>query len=292
MKIVNCKWRYLTTLLLVYHNVSIDLYGENIVTDIWRSLKTLLMIGLSIPILKAAANTRYMVVMVKKVLVTMVELGMTVTNRLDSGPSFHCIGHSLGAHICSFVGKNLARDPAAYFSLQRISGLDPAGPLFADDLPYPFNMKIDSSARLDPSDADLVDVIHTDGKARFPWMIVPQYGTMMKLGHIDFYPGNDGEYGWNQPGCWEVMDIGACSHSRAHDLYLSSMTHSCQASMRCKNTANIPDSCHNITTGTAPLMGYWLNISNNMLEELTKPVEQAKKIYSHKRYVTSKKCSN
>merc|ERR1740129_1854284 len=81
---------------------------------------------------KAAANTRYMGVMLKKVLVSMVELGMTMTNRLDRGPSFHCIGHSLGAHICSFAGKALASDDAAFFSLRRLSGLDPAGPLFAD----------------------------------------------------------------------------------------------------------------------------------------------------------------
>jgi hypothetical protein len=36
----------------------------------------------------------------------------------------HCIGHSLGAHTCGHVGKNI--------KLNRITGLDPAGPLFGD----------------------------------------------------------------------------------------------------------------------------------------------------------------
>ena len=52
--------------------------------------------------------------------------------------------------------------------LSRISGLDPAGPLFASDVPYPFNwLNISHEARLNRGDADFVDVIHTDGKARY-----------------------------------------------------------------------------------------------------------------------------
>ena len=25
------------------------------------------------------------------------------------------------------------------------------------------------------------------------------------LGHVDFYPGADNQYGWSQPGCKEVL---------------------------------------------------------------------------------------
>lgn len=62
-------------------------------------------------------------------------------NRL----TIHCIGHSLGAHVCGFAGKQ--------GKLARISGLDPAGPLFKG---------ASSSNRLDKNDAVLVDNIHGD----------------------------------------------------------------------------------------------------------------------------------
>lgn len=64
------------------------------------------------------------------------------------------IGHSLGSHIAGFTGKTV-------FSLTgkrvgRISGLDPAGPCFAD---------VESGLKLKSTDAEFVDVIHTDNGA-------------------------------------------------------------------------------------------------------------------------------
>ena len=52
---------------------------------------------------------------------------------------------------------------------------------------------------------------------RFHWSIVPQYGTMTQLGHVDFFPGSSEleDWGWNQPGCWQFEDVGSCSHSRS-----------------------------------------------------------------------------
>ena len=105
----------------------------------------------------------------------------TLTNSLLPDIKIHCVGHSLGAHICGFTGATLHN--ISHVSLSRISGLDPAGPMFAIDVPYPFNwLNIAPEARLNKNDAHFVDVIHTDGKARFPWSIVPQYGTMIQLG--------------------------------------------------------------------------------------------------------------
>ena len=53
---------------------------------------------------------------------------------------------------------------------------------------------------------------------------IPQYGTLTQIGTVDFYPGTGkGAYGCYQPGCYDVFDIVACSHSRSHDYYMASI---------------------------------------------------------------------
>ncbi|KAM9224685.1 lipase member H isoform 1-T1 [Dugong dugon] len=59
----------------------------------------------------------------------------------------YMIGVSLGAHIAGFVGELFDGQ------LGRITGLDPAGPLYNGKPPQD---------RLDPSDAHFVDIIHSD----------------------------------------------------------------------------------------------------------------------------------
>lgn len=81
--------------------------------------------------------------------------------------NFHCIGFSLGAHMCSVFYKT-------YFTKSklkpaRITGLDPAGPFFASK---------PTSEKLHFTDADLVDIIHTS----------ESFGLPEKNGHMDFYP--------------------------------------------------------------------------------------------------------
>lgn len=71
-------------------------------------------------------------------------------------------------------------------------GLDPAGPWFEHG---------DLSVGLNPSSADLVDVIHTDG-GWFLWYHWYGLGMLKAIGHIDFYP-NGGTY---QPGCLMSYD--------------------------------------------------------------------------------------
>lgn len=63
----------------------------------------------------------------------------------------HMIGHSLGAHLAGYVGYHLRENHGLI--LGRITGLDPAQPHFAHTEPL---------VRLDLTDAELVDVIHTD----------------------------------------------------------------------------------------------------------------------------------
>jgi hypothetical protein len=64
------------------------------------------------------------------------------------------------------------------------AGLDPAGPLFTLN---------DTDARLDTTDGEFVDIIHTNGGT----LLHDQQGFLPPIGHIDFYP-NGGQF---QPGC-------------------------------------------------------------------------------------------
>ncbi|KAF8788378.1 Pancreatic triacylglycerol lipase like protein [Argiope bruennichi] len=94
----------------------------------------------------------------------------------DAG-DFHLIGHSLGSHIAALVGHAVPH-------LGRISALDPAGPRFYD---------APLEDRLDPSDAQFVDAIHTDSGHG----LMEGLGMRSQVGHVDFYPNG----GSDQPGC-------------------------------------------------------------------------------------------
>ena len=96
----------------------------------------------------------------------------------------HCIGHSLGGQACGISGKHLIGTGNAKLKYDRISGMDPAGPLFCEDLPYPFDYEyIDPRSRLGPNDAHFVDVIHTDGDARY-LQYIPQVTELIFVNHI------------------------------------------------------------------------------------------------------------
>lgn len=92
----------------------------------------------------------------------------------------HLIGHSLGAHIVGFAGKEVLRITGK--KIEWITGLDPAGPLFEVPLQSKPN-------RLSNEDARYVEVIHSNGGV---------LGFISPLGDSDFYP-NGGKF--IQPGC-------------------------------------------------------------------------------------------
>lgn len=120
------------------------------------------------------------------------------------------IGHSLGAHLAGFIGKNTKS------KVGRIYGLDPAGPCFGTITGplYP------ASKRLAPTDALEVITLHTN---------TALLGIEKPLGKYSVYV----EGGSVQPGCkgggvlkslqtltWDGGDFDtiACSHTRAPNL--------------------------------------------------------------------------
>uniref|UniRef100_A0AC11CLV0 Pancreatic lipase related protein 3 n=1 Tax=Ovis aries TaxID=9940 RepID=A0AC11CLV0_SHEEP len=133
-----------------------------------------------------------------------------------SASKVHLIGHSLGAHLAGEAGS---RTPG----LGRITGLDPAGPYFHDT---------PNEVRLDPSDANFVDVIHTNAVRLFFELGA---GTINACGHLDFYPNG----GKHMPGCEdlitplfkfdlniykeEVFSFFDCNHARSHRFYAESI---------------------------------------------------------------------
>ncbi|XP_007518516.1 pancreatic triacylglycerol lipase [Erinaceus europaeus] len=140
-------------------------------------------------------------------------------NSFGYSPSnVHIIGHSLGAHAAGEAGRRTSG------AVGRITGLDPAEPCF-EGTP--------ELVRLDPSDAQFVDVIHTDAAPIIPNM---GFGMSQTVGHMDFFPNG----GKEMPGCqknilsqivdidgiWEgTRDFVACNHLRSYKYYSYSINH-------------------------------------------------------------------
>uniref|UniRef100_A0A3B4AKN9 triacylglycerol lipase n=1 Tax=Periophthalmus magnuspinnatus TaxID=409849 RepID=A0A3B4AKN9_9GOBI len=121
----------------------------------------------------------------------------------------HLIGYSLGAHVAGYAGTFVQG------TIGRITGLDPAGPMFEG---------ADEHKRLSSDDADFVDVLHTYTRGALGVSI----GIQEPIGDIDIYPnGGDG-----QPGCsigdvltvaGNFMEVVKCEHERAVHLFVDSL---------------------------------------------------------------------
>ncbi|XP_026245194.2 lipase member H isoform X1 [Urocitellus parryii] len=196
----------------------------------------------------AANKTKKVAIILKEFIDQMLAEGASLDN-------IYMIGVSLGAHISGFVGEMYDGQ------LGRITGLDPAGPLFNGRPPQD---------RLDPSDAQFVDVIHSDTDA---------LGYKEPLGNIDFYPNG----GLDQPGCPQTIFGGIkyfkCDHQRSVYLYLASLREDCEI------TAYPCDSYRDYRNGkctscgtpeqSCPVLGYYADNWKDYLKQKDPPMTKA-----------------
>ena len=133
----------------------------------------------------------------------------------------HCIGHSLGAHTCGLFAKQLYK--STDLKPRRITGLDPAGPIFKDR---------DNTGRLSRDDALFVDVIHTshlslcDYSDSLCTIHSDQYfGIYEAIGHVNFYPNG----GFDQ----RCLTGPLCSHGLSHSYFTASINDCVFQSFKC-----------------------------------------------------------
>ncbi|XP_064555542.1 pancreatic triacylglycerol lipase [Drosophila montana] len=176
--------------------------------------------GASPPYVQAVANIRLVGAITAHVIHMLYE-----ELRLPNLDNVHIIGHSLGAHLSGYAGHHLQHDFG--LKLGRISGLDPAAPLFTDTDPI---------VRLDRTDAHFVDILHTDANP----LMKGGLGLIQRVGHVDFYPNG----GFDNPGCdkklQDVMksnrkgslfstmqEFLGCNHIRSEQYYTESIGSKC-----------------------------------------------------------------
>ncbi|KAL1789013.1 pancreatic triacylglycerol lipase isoform X1 [Sigmodon hispidus] len=169
-----------------------------------------------------------------------------------SPSNVHLIGHSLGSHVAGEAGKRLNG------AIGRITGLDPAEPYFQNT---------PEVVRLDPSDAQFVDAIHTDSAPMVPNMGL---GMSQTVGHLDFFPNG----GKEMPGCqknalsqivdmdgiWEgTRDFVACNHLRSYKYYTDSIVNPTGfAGFSCASYNDFTsDKCFPCPSGGCPQMGHY-----------------------------------
>ncbi|XP_063218396.1 lipase member H-like [Bacillus rossius redtenbacheri] len=136
-------------------------------------------------------NVKYLIEPVGKVGAQF--LDYLASQGLDLG-RVHLEGVSFGGQVVGIMGGNVKAGRVG-----RITGLDPARPWFDT---------LGPEHRLDDTDAQFVDVIHT---------CAGKVGWLTPLGHADFYP-NSGNC--SQPGCTDQK----CSHVRALYYFEESIT--------------------------------------------------------------------
>jgi len=171
----------------------------------------------------------------------------------------HIIGFSLGAHVAGKAGMTLYKN--VYRRVARITGLDPAGPMFWKHFP-------DMGGRLlRPGDSDYLDIIHTNAGG---------FGLNQNLGDVDFYVNSayfdsrlfGGALSQTQPICKRKfgshpVSVKQCSHSMAPVYFAMSINHpnAFHGCKECKPSfLNGKENCK--CKANDPLMGEWWRAKN------------------------------
>ncbi|XP_077519357.1 pancreatic triacylglycerol lipase-like [Amblyomma americanum] len=180
----------------------------------------------------AAASTRTVARLAAKLVKELVDAGTLTPSRV------HYIGHSLGAQAGGFFGQDVQSMTGT--KVGRITGLDPAGPMFE----Y-------FDAYLRKEHADFVDIIHTSMGVGFNF-VRGRLGMTKSAGHVDFYPNG----GRQQPGCRPFGRLD-CSHSRATLYYANSIRTCSYPTQRCDNyRAYRSHRCTPCDQGACGVMGH------------------------------------
>ncbi|CAL8125675.1 unnamed protein product [Orchesella dallaii] len=145
--------------------------NDNVIIVDWTSLSRVPLYRYYI----AADSTRYAGEAVAAFLIEVINRRL-----ISSWKDVHIIGHSLGSHVSGVSGYEIHKQTES--KVGRISGLDPAGPLFDDTGSLPS----DTSRALDKSDADFVDIIHTN-IGDVVTTLGGALGSTVVAGSVDFY---------------------------------------------------------------------------------------------------------
>lgn len=162
---------------------------------------------------------------------------------------------SLGAHLCGFAGKEFFNLTGK--KIDRITGLDPAGPCFFRQPP---------EMQLTKTDAIFVDAIRTSvgllgvsdpvGQKLVYFIkgILLNFAMKFKChffvkGHVDFFPNN----GTDMPGCHMM----SCHHAMAVRYYIESVRNPFAfLSVKCDSWSEFKKK--ECTKNSKALLGHWL----------------------------------